>query len=442
MLPQIHLPSPTTPQVTHAQSTTSIVQTLDGTKTNTQTQKDAPSKNSESPLMPTPHNPQPPLILKPIPAVEQPNPPPTLCRNTHRISPTSLPCVPSINPPPPLIPKTQPALIPTPPNIPIDLESTISAVPNLKESHPKIQLTIHTPIYPTITRTQTQHPRTSAATQFPNSSCSRHNPPLRLQQLQPKSPAESVQSTHWPAHPTPRHTAIHKLIPTRQTTITLEFLSQPQPESAPSPPNDPKPTTIQEQTKESRPTVSQPDPPPTRCRDHYRADPAPLPRVAVISPPPDGCDAGHRTITSSLHSVSTNLKLSSPAADLHLYCSVAQNPDEVHRSSYVVWFTGKGKGRIFLCLVPKPKTRGLALAREEKRTEFPYRWFKKRKKKRLKEKRRLFPWSKEKKLVKKKKKGQSIYFILFDCVLRFHIHNSKNKRQNSYWASFNDVYFF
>jgi hypothetical protein len=132
---------------------------------------------------------------------------------------------------------------------------------------------------------------------------SRHNPPLRLQPLQPKSLAESVRSTHWPAHPTPRHTAIHKLIPIRQTTITLEFLSQPQPESPPSPPNDLKPTTTQEQTKESRTTVAQPDPPPTRRRDYYRADPAPLPCVAFINPPSDGCDTGHRTITPKILSL-------------------------------------------------------------------------------------------------------------------------------------------
>jgi hypothetical protein len=41
-----------------------------------------------------------------IPNVEQPNPPPTSCRDTYRISASPLPCTPIINPPP-LIPKPQ-----------------------------------------------------------------------------------------------------------------------------------------------------------------------------------------------------------------------------------------------------------------------------------------------------------------------------------------------
>jgi hypothetical protein len=71
-------------------------------------------------------------------------------------------------------------------------------------------------------------------------------------------------------------------------------------------------------------------------------------------------------------------------------------------------------------LVPKPKTRGLALAREEKRTEFPYRWFrKKKKKKRPKENRRSFPWSKGKSWSKKKKKKRPKYlFYIVSCVLK------------------------
>jgi hypothetical protein len=228
--------------------------------------------------------------------------------------------------------------------------------------------------------------------------------PKILQTMTTPAPFTHTQSTT---------SVVHKLEETEANTQTQKDApseNSGQPPLITTPQN---PTTTQKQTQILRPTVAQPDSPPTLCRDHYRADPAPLPCVAVISPPLDGCDTGHRTITPSLHSVSTNPKLSSPAADLHLYCNVAQNPDEVHRSSNVVWFTGKGKGRIFLCLVPKPKTRGLALAREEKRTAFLYRWFKKRKKKRLKEKRRSFPWSK----VGQKKKRAKV-FILY-CLIVF-----------------------
>jgi hypothetical protein len=404
-LPKIRLSSPTTPQVTHAQSTTFIVQTLDETKTSTQTQT---HPKSAIPALPNP---------KEIPSqkdapLENPEQAVKSTKSAH------LPC------------RASPSE-PTPTKRTHKVESqTQSQSPNLLAhsilSRPKIHT--HTTPDPIL-----EPPPTPCRDPY-KTGHSRHNPPLRLQPLQPKSPAESVRSMHRPAHPTPRHTAIHKLIPIRQTTITLEFLSRPQPESPPPPPNDPKPSTTQEQTKESRPTVVQPDPPPTRCRNHYRADPAPLPCVAVISPLPDGCDAGHRTITPSLHSVSTNPKLSSPAADQHLYCNVAQNPDEVHRSSYVVWFTGKGKSRILLCLVPKPKTRGLALAREEKRTEFPYRWFRKKKKKKDQRRTEGRSHGQREKVGQKKKKKKAKVFILY-CFLcsqscRFHIHNSKNKRQN------------
>jgi hypothetical protein len=199
-------------------------------------------------------------------------PPPPIPTNqanaqTHNETPSDMPSHPI-----PTIPRPQPPLISTQPNTPIHLESSISAVQNPK-----------------------------------------------------KIPSENLKQPTFVPHPrvdtqkSNLFNIIHKPIQTRQATITLEFLSLPAPKSPPLPPKDPQTPTAQEHTKEPIPTVAQPNPPLTLCRAHYQTGASHLPCVAVISPPPDGCDANHRTITLNLHSVPlpTIKKQSPPAADLH-----------------------------------------------------------------------------------------------------------------------------
>jgi hypothetical protein len=260
------------------------------------------------------------------------------------------------------IPKSQPPLISTPPNTPIHLESSGSDVQNPKK------IPSENPKQPTLI----PHPRVD--TQDSNLS-----------------------------------TTIRKPIRTRQATITLEFLPLPAPKSPPLPPKDPQTPTAQEHTKEPIPTVAQPNPSPTLCRAHYRTSASHLPCVAVINPPPDGFDAGHKTITPNRHSVPTIQKLSTPTAELPLSHCIAQDSDEESRSSCFFWLAGKEQGRIFFCLIYKTETGERELARGEKRTEISYVWFRKRKKKKLKHSKALVVqmvqeasgWSKRTKAKKK-----------------------------------------
>jgi hypothetical protein len=71
-----------------------------------------------------------------------------------------------------------------------------------------------TPLFTLLTLNQRRHPtqpkkitrnlhRRSPTLRCPYPNPSRHNPPLSLHPLQPRSPADSVRSTHQPAHQHP-----------------------------------------------------------------------------------------------------------------------------------------------------------------------------------------------------------------------------------------------
>jgi hypothetical protein len=216
------------------------------------------------------------------------------------------------------MPKSHQPLISTLPNIAIHLESSSSAVQNPKK------ILSENPKQPTLI----PHPRLD--TQKSNLS------------------------------------AIIKPIQTRQATITLEFLSLPHPKSPPLPLQDPKPTTTQEQTKQSKPTVEQPNP-----SDSTSASTKPPPILVKCHPLSIFC---HRV------------------PDPHHSYYVAKDPHEDSTRAYFIWLPRKGKGR--MCLVPKAKTSELAreetkgrvlfcLAQEAQKKDLVcYVWF--RKKKRIK----------------------------------------------------------